>query len=322
VPSPPTPSPNPQTASYQEPKDKSPSPHTTTYQEQTVESPSPPAASYQEPKEKSPSPPAAPNQEPKVESLFSAKLKDKLSDEQAELDKHTKASAALKADLAAAEKTEKEIDQLIGAYEQALQKLRKDKDTADEYVSFKFKKAEAAVGKNKDAIEDIIRQDIDDTSSRQKKVDGQTQDIKQAESDYRKAAEELATAKKAFDKKKSYPTEQAANLKAIQELIAKAEKEDPARPAGIYVLTREISELNKVTDLKASKDFGKDLRQAFYDFNRATDNFREKKQAFDAKGIDLDKDQKALSEREGKRLDRILSAISPYDDEESSNTMA
>ena len=285
-------------------------------------SPNPQTASYQEPKEKSPSPPAAPNQEPKTESLFSAKLKDKLSDEQAELDKHTKASAALKADLAAAEKTEKEIDQIISAYEQALQNLTKERDVAAEYVNYKPKRAETAVGINIGVVKTIIEEDNAVTKTLKSKIDGQPKQIQQAEIDYRQATYQLADAKRAFDDKKAYPAEQTENLKTIRDLTAKADKEDPAHPANVYFLVSEINILFGDTDLKPAKEFKTELQQAVQNFNDATTKARDLKNILDGKVIDLDKDQKAFSERQAKKLDRILKAISKYNEVLSSGAPA
>jgi chromosome segregation ATPase len=251
---------------------------------------------------------------------YSEILRSRLNDEQAELDKRTKGNAALKADLAAAEKAEKEVDQALAAYEQALSNLTKEKRVADQYVSAKLSNAEDAVGKNKETIKKIVIEDDAGTKSLEKKVSGLIQDFAQAETDYFQATKHLAGAKDSFDKMKVYAADQTANRVTIKELIVKSDKEEPGHPANIYFLINEIKTLN--TDLKSSRDFGKELRQALRNLNDATDTLREKKLSFEAKGIDLDKHQKALSERQAKRMDRILKAISKYNDNRSSNEPA
>jgi hypothetical protein len=252
-------------------------------------------------------------------------LKIALANEQAELDKRTTANAVLKADLVTAEKAEKDVDQAIGAYDQALPNLRKDKDIADEYENVKLQKAAAAIGEGSaKAIDGIIAQDDAQTKSLQDELDQLPKQLQQAELEYRQAQNDLAIAKKALDDVKAYPTKQAENLKTIKELISKAEKEDPTLPANIYFLTGEIKNLNKNTGLTESKNFGGELRQALRNFNVATDKVRDKKRALDSKNIDLSKGQKALAERKdkGKRMERILKAIEKFNDAAPSNTSA
>jgi len=252
-------------------------------------------------------------------------LKITLANEQAELDKRTTANAVLKADLATAEKAEKDVEQSIGAYEQALTNLRKDKDIADEYVNLKVARAASAIGEaSAKAIDGIVTQDDAQTKSQQDELDRLPKQLQQADLEYRQALNDLTTAKKALDDAKAYPARQAENLKSIKDLIAKAEKEDPGHPANIYFLSSEIKNLNKNTDLTDSKNFGAELRQALRNFNVATDKVRDKKHAQDNKDIDLSKLQKTLAERKdkAKRMDRILKAIDKFNDEAPSNTSA
>lgn len=252
-------------------------------------------------------------------------LKITLANEQAELDKRTTANAVLKADLATAEKVEKDVEQSIGAYEQALTNLRKDKDIADEYVNLKVARAASAIGEaSAKVIDGIVTQDDAQTKSQQDELDRLPKQLQQADLEYRQALNDLTTAKKALDDAKAYPARQAENLKSIKDLIAKAEKEDPGHPANIYFLSSEIKNLNKNTDLTDSKNFGAELRQALRNFNVATDKVRDKKHAQDNKDIDLSKLQKTLAERKdkAKRMDRILKAIDKFNDEAPSNTSA
>jgi hypothetical protein len=252
-------------------------------------------------------------------------LKITLANEQAELDKRTTANAVLKADLATAEKAEKDVEQAIGAYEQGLTNLRKDKDVADEYVNLKAARAASAIGEaSAKAIDGIVGQDDAQTKSLQDELDRLPKQLQQADLEYRQALNDLTTAKKALDDAKAYPARQAENLKSIKDLIAKAEKEDPGHPANIYFLSGEIKNLNKNTDLTDSKNFGGELRQALRNFNVATDKVRDKKHAQDNKDIDLGKLQKTLVERKdkAKRMDRILKAIDKFNDEASPNTSA
>jgi hypothetical protein len=250
-------------------------------------------------------------------------LKIALANEQAELDKRTTANALLKADLVTAEKAEKDVEQAIGAYEQALPNLRKDKDIADEYVNVKLPRAASAIGESSaKAIDGIVLQDDAQTKSLQDELDRLPKQLQQADLEYRQAINDLTTAKKALDDAKAYPAKQAENLKSIKDLIPKAEKEDPTHPANIYFLSGEIKNLNKDTDLKDVKNFGAELRQALRNFNLATDKVREKKQVLDSKNIDIDKGQKTLLERKDKpkRMDRILKAIAKFNDEAPLNT--
>ena len=252
-------------------------------------------------------------------------LKITIANEQAELDKRTTANAVLKADLATAEKAEKDVEQAIGAYEQGLTNLRKDKDIADEYVNLKVTRAASAIGEaSAKAIDGIVTQDDAQTKSQQDELDRLPKQLQQADLEYRQALNDLTTAKKALDDAKAYPARQAENLKSIKDLIAKAEKEDPGHPANIYFLSNEIKNLNKNTDLTDSKNFGAELRQALRNFNVATDKVRDKKHTLDNKDIDLSKLQKTLAERKdkAKRMDRILKAIDKFNDEAPSNTSA
>ena len=161
-------------------------------------------------------------------------LKITIANEQAELDKRTTANAVLKADLATAEKAEKDVEQAIGAYEQGLTNLRKDKDIADEYVNLKAARAASAIGEaSAKAIDGIVTQDDAQTKSQQDELDRLPKQLQQADLEYRQALNDLTTAKKALDDAKAYPARQAENLKSIKDLIAKAEKEDPGQQAKI-----------------------------------------------------------------------------------------
>lgn len=253
-----------------------------------------------------------------VSLSYSDRLKNTLAEKQAELDKLTKSNAALKTDLAAAEKTEKDVEQTVNSYQQAWQNLDKSKKEADAYVKRKLPVVEQTIGKAKDAIDKVISKDDDDTKNLIDKVASLDVATKSADTKYREAVDKLAAAQSSdpasFDNTKAYPSAQAANLKSAQELIARTEKENLARPASMYFLVTEVQKIVQATDLESVDEFRQKMSKALGNLAGAITAVRDAKKDLENNKVDLDNSQKALADSQGKRRERILKAISSFDE--------
>ena len=235
-----------------------------------------------------------------VSLSYSDRLKNTLAEKQAELDKLTKSNAALKTDLAAAEKTEKDVEQTVNSYQQAWQNLDKSKKEADAYVKRKLPVVEQTIGKAKDAIDKVISKDDDDTKNLIDKVASLDVATKSADTKYREAVDKLAAAQSSdpasFDNTKAYPSAQAANLKSAQELIARTEKENLARPASMYFLVTEVQKIVQATDLESVDEFRQKMSKALGNLAGAITAVRDAKKDLENNKVDLDNSQKALAD--------------------------
>jgi hypothetical protein len=255
--------------------------------------------------------------EPSVGSVpanqaHSDKLKTELDEGQASLEKLTKANASLKADLDAAQKWEKDVEQAISDYNKALPALQKDRQNAEEYVRFKLPTAEAALGHNKDTIAAIIEAYDQETDACRKAVEDAETAATEAAQKYQSAARGLQTARENFVQQTSYLATQTGNLKQAKDLIANAEKEDADHPANRYFLTKEIEGFSKAADLEGVVTLKQNLAKALDQLNTAADKARQAKTDWESTQIDLTKKRKALDDREAKRRDSLLKAIADF----------
>jgi hypothetical protein len=272
-------------------------------------------------------PPGQPNQQsPSAESAggepsggsvpanqpYSDKLRAELDEGQASLEKLTKSNASLKADLDAAQKWEKEVEQAISEYNKAMPALQKDKQSAEDYVRRKLPTAEVLLGLNKDPISRIIDAYDKQTDDRRKAVKEAEVAATESAGKYQNADASLKSARENFAQQKGYLTTQTANLKQAKELIANAEKEDTDHPANKYFLTREADTLSKAADLKPVDTLQRDLADTLDQLNTDADKARKAKTDLESKQFDLAKSQRILDDRETKRRDNILKAIADY----------
>jgi chromosome segregation ATPase len=279
------------------PKDDEPTKKVGSYSHTEVAAPTPPASP----------PPAVPP--PATATSRSDKLKDDLAKAQADLDKQAKSNASLKADVGVLEKTEKDVEQAISAYQQAWQNLLNDQKDLNEYVTGKLRMAEAAVGKDKAAaIDEIIRQA--GTENLESDIAKSRTAVRQAKRNYSNASDELEDAQAEFARAKAYLADQTANLKTAKELMTRTEKEDPAHPENMYFFITEMQSLLQKTDLKPVKNLRNDLSQALQGLDKALSAARAAKDEWEGKQIDFENSQKTLLDSQVKRLDRILSGIS------------
>jgi hypothetical protein len=252
---------------------------------------------------------------PPIAAPFSEQLKGDLAKAQADLDKQTRINAGLKADVAVLEKSEKDIEQAITGYQQALPSLVKDRKDLSDYVNQKLPMAVAAVGKkNQDTINQIINQS--DLGSFDVKIASSRAEVRKAKTKYSEAADALEDAQTAFARAKAYLADQTANLKTAKDLMARAEKEDPANPANMYFFITQMQNIlnppkTDKSDLKTVETLRNDLSQVLQNLNTALTATREAKKDWDEKQIDFENRQKDFLDLQTKRLDPLLSGISP-----------
>lgn len=252
---------------------------------------------------------------PEIATPFSEQLKGDLAKAQADLDKQTRINAGLKADVGVLEKTEKDIELAITGYQQALPGLAKDRKDLSDYINQKLPMAVAAVGKkNQDTITQIINQS--DLGSFEVQIAKSREEVRKAKTIYSAAADSLEDAQTAFARAKAYLADQTANLKTAKDLMARAEKEDPANPANMYFFITQMQNIlnppkTDKADLKTVENLRNDLSQALQNLNTALAAARAAKKDWDEKQIDFENSQKEFLDLQTKRLDPLLSGISP-----------
>jgi chromosome segregation ATPase len=203
-------------------------------------------------------------------------LKKTLAENGVHAQELTNRNAELAEDIQELEKAWVEVEQLVSAYTNSIERIRKDKKTYDEYWQTKRKMIDAAVKDKKDTIDKVIADYEESIEKAQCKLKQATADDQKCKEEYEKAKKAQQEKQWTYDKVKRHRQDIGKNLQELGQLRDSIESADNQQDtASMYFLIKEIETVLEQTKTEDVDRYKKRLFKEWEMLKPTKDQLRE-----------------------------------------------